>query len=88
MGKIRKKEIIKYQINARYDYEPVLFSYSFLVPSPCQDNGGCSQFCVLRPAGRTCLCGAGLKLAEDGISCKSLNLVVYCCAVLALMDLI
>ena len=44
---------------------------SFSGQSPCQNNGGCSQFCVLKPNGRTCLCGAGMKLAEDGISCKS-----------------
>ena len=50
---------------------------SFSVQSPCQNNGGCSQFCVLKPKGRTCICGAGMKLGEDGISCKSLNLVVY-----------
>ena len=50
---------------------------SFAVQSPCQNNGGCSQFCVLKPNGRTCICGAGWKLAEDGVSCKSLNLVVY-----------
>lgn len=50
--------------------------YSFSVQSPCQNNGGCSQLCVLTPHGRTCICGAGMKLAEDGISCKSLNLIL------------
>ena len=49
---------------------------SFSVQSPCQDNGGCSQFCVLRPSGRTCICSTGMKLAEDGKTCKSLNLIV------------
>lgn len=48
---------------------------SFSVQSPCQDNGGCSQFCVLRPSGRTCICSTGMKLAEDGKTCKSLNLI-------------
>ena len=50
--------------------------YSFSVQSPCQNNGGCSQFCVLRPGGRTCICGAGMKLAEDGISCKFITFII------------
>ena len=54
----------------------LLVIWTLSVQSPCQDNGGCSHFCVLRPNGRTCVCGAGMKLAEDGITCKSLNLIV------------
>ena len=50
--------------------------------SPCHGNGGCSQLCVLKPNGRTCICGAGMKLAADEITCKSLNVIdmyKYCC---------
>ena len=45
------------------------FTY-FAAQSACQNNGGCSQLCVLKPGGRKCLCQAAMKLAADGTSCK------------------
>ncbi|KAL9988042.1 hypothetical protein ACROYT_G002440 [Oculina patagonica] len=47
------------------------------VQSPCQNNnGGCAQLCVLKPNGRTCMCGAGMKTAEDGISCTLSDVII------------
>ena len=46
----------------------VLFNH-FAAPSACQNNGGCSQLCVLRPNGRTCICQAGM-ITENGTNCK------------------
>ena len=56
--------------------------------SACQNNGGCSQLCVLRPNGRSCLCQAGRKIAEDGTSCKfrTLSICVLCEQRLCLRD--
>ncbi|PFX27283.1 Low-density lipoprotein receptor-related protein 6 [Stylophora pistillata] len=39
------------------------------VQSPCENNGGCSQLCVVNPNGKTCMCKAGMVPGEDGTSC-------------------
>ena len=49
----------------------ILFLSHSAEQSACFNNGGCSQLCVLNPSGRTCMCEIGMKIGEDGTSCKS-----------------
>ena len=57
------------QLNLTVAY--LLLDYiSISGPSPCENNAGCSQLCVVNPTGSRCMCKAGQVLAEDGISCK------------------
>ena len=44
---------------------------SFTVTDQCNNNnGGCSQLCLLTPFGRKCSCSDGLVLDIDGITCQ------------------
>ena len=51
---------------------------SFSVSSQCENNGGCAQLCVLKSGNsRRCMCNAGLVPAEDGVTCKSVCVIVF-----------
>ena len=46
------------------------FSSFFSVTNQCSNNnGGCSQLCLLTPFGRKCSCSEGLILKHDGKTC-------------------
>ena len=62
-----KKETLK-KIKQYYYLD--VFRMSFpAVQSPCRNNGGCSQLCVLIPYGRRCMCLPGMSIAEDKKTC-------------------
>ncbi|GBP36075.1 Low-density lipoprotein receptor-related protein 1 [Eumeta japonica] len=35
------------------------------------NNGGCEEFCLAKPGGRTCACASGRELDESGRSCRA-----------------
>ena len=41
----------------------------FLGSTACHNNGGCSHFCLLSPAGNQCACPPGEILKSDGKTC-------------------
>ena len=47
---------------------PLIISANFA--GPCENNGGCSQLCVINPGGQTCMCQAGMTINEDKRTCK------------------
>ena len=52
-----------------FEVNYVLFFF-FSVTNHCSNNnGGCSQLCLLTPIGRKCLCSEGLILKQDGKTC-------------------
>ena len=45
--------------------------FFFSVTDECSNNnGGCSQLCLLTPFGAKCSCSDGLNLAVDGKTCE------------------
>ena len=74
MVKLNDAENLPSFLDNRFsDYKHYDFSYT--VQSACQNNGGCVHLCVLNPGGRKCLCKAGWKVVQDGVSCKSLDVI-------------
>ena len=40
--------------------------------NPCENNGGCTTLCLLKPGGgRQCACPENYILENDGVSCRS-----------------
>ena len=47
--------------------------YPITVTDQCNNNnGGCSQLCLLTQSGRVCACSGGLILDDDGRNCKGM----------------
>ena len=48
----------------------MIFFYQFSGPHNCsQNNGLCSDFCLLKPGGYQCACPTGIVLKPDGKTC-------------------
>nr|CAH7712475.1 unnamed protein product [Callosobruchus chinensis] len=44
-----------------------------------ENNGGCSHLCLLRPKSHSCACPTGIRLEDDGKTCRSLpkNFIIF-----------